>query len=263
MKVIAVMNQKGGIAKTITASSISYILGEIHKKKVLVIDGDQQGNISKLYNRYEPEGIGMSELLEHHKVAGGEYTTNNLIKTTPYERVDIIPSNGYLMRTNMHLLLNQNENQINRFESAIKELQGIYDYIICDCGLILDMTVTNILMASDLVILPVKVGGFEIDAIENMIEQIDDLRQLNPRLDYKVLMTMKQRNKSTIHVEEWIKSNYKAYKCSIRRSIVVENSTTAYVPLPKFSPNSIASKDYKEVVLEFIEDMEVLHGSRI
>lgn len=49
MKIIAVMNQKGGIGMTMTAASIAYILGQEQEKKVLVIDADQQGNISMLY----------------------------------------------------------------------------------------------------------------------------------------------------------------------------------------------------------------------
>ena len=56
MKIIAVMNQKGGIGKTMTAASIAYILGQEKGQKVLVIDADQQGNISMLYGAYDPEG---------------------------------------------------------------------------------------------------------------------------------------------------------------------------------------------------------------
>ena len=67
MKTIAIMNQKGGIGKTMTAASIAYLLGEEQGKKVLLVDADQQGNVSMLYDRYKPEGIGMSELLERQK----------------------------------------------------------------------------------------------------------------------------------------------------------------------------------------------------
>ena len=71
MKIIAVMNQKGGIGKTMTAAAIAYIMGEEKGKKVLICDADQQGNISLLYDRFDPEGQGMSELLENHQAAGG------------------------------------------------------------------------------------------------------------------------------------------------------------------------------------------------
>ena len=176
MKTIAIMNQKGGIGKTMTAASIAYLLGEEQGKKVLLVDADQQGNVSMLYDRYKPEGIGMSELLERHRSVGGSYKTTDLIQTTPYHNVDIITANGYLMRTNMNLLLNEKEDQILRFAAAMLEVQDVYDYCVVDCGLLLDMTVTNVLVATDLVILPVKIGGFEIEAIANMDEQLEDLR---------------------------------------------------------------------------------------
>lgn len=175
MKIIAVMTQKGGVGKTMTASSLAYILGVEHGKRVLIADADQQGNISMLYGRFEPQGIGMSELLEKHRAIGGTYSTEQLIDETPYENISIIPANGFLMRTNMTLLLLEQDNQILRFKMAMEEIQDRYDYCIVDCGLLMDMTVTNVLVAADLVILPVKVGGFEIEAIVNMEEQLEDL----------------------------------------------------------------------------------------
>lgn len=258
MKIIAVMNQKGGIGKTITASSVGYILGEEFHNQVLIVDADQQGNISKLFGKYDPEGIGMSELLENNSLIGGEYDIESLIQSTDYEGINIIPTNGYLMKTNMNLLYQEND-QVRRFATSMKEVRDKYDYVICDCGLILDMTVINILVAADLVIVPAKVGGFEIDAIENLEQQMADLSRINEKLQYKVLMTMRQGNKTSLEVEEWLKgeSGYDVYNASIRRSIVVEKSTMAYKPLPKFSKNSIATRDYREVVSELVKDMGV------
>ena len=138
MKIIAVMTQKGGVGKTMTASSLAYILGVEHGKRVLIADADQQGNISMLYGRFEPQGIGMSELLEKHRAIGGTYSTEQLIDETPYENISIIPTNGFLMRTNMTLLLLEQDNQILRFKMAMEEIQDRYDYCIVDCGLLMD-----------------------------------------------------------------------------------------------------------------------------
>lgn len=212
MKIITVMNQKGGIGKTMTAASLAYILGQEHGKKVLLVDADQQGNVSMLYDRFEPEGIGMSELLEKHRSTGGTYSTTELIQTTPYDNVDIIPANGYLMRTNMQLLLNEKEDQIIRFAAAMLEVQDAYDYCIVDCGLLMDMTVTNVLVATDLLILPVKVGGFEVEAIANMAEQVEDLRGMNENIRIKVLMTMRQKNQTSLQVEQWLKESSGQHK---------------------------------------------------
>ena len=249
MKTIAIMNQKGGIGKTMTAASIAYLLGEEQGKKVLLVDADQQGNVSMLYDRYKPEGIGMSELLERHRSVGGSYKTTDLIQTTPYHNIDIITANGYLMRTNMNLLLNEKEDQILRFAAAMLEVQDVYDYCVVDCGLLLDMTVTNVLVATDLVILPVKIGGFEIEAIANMDEQLEDLRSLNDRIRMKILMTMRQKNQTSLQVEAWLKesSGQDCFVTAVRRSIIAEKATMQRVPLPKFSKNCIVTQDYRNV----------------
>lgn len=257
-KIIAVMNLKGGIGKTITSTTIGYLLGMEHKKRVLIADFDAQGNASKTYGRYEPEGIGMSELLEHYPNSG-EYTVQSIIKETPFPNIDIITSNMYLMRTNAKLLGDTEKNQINRFKEAIEEVRGNYDYVICDCGLLLDMAVLNAIVACDLLIAPVKLGGYEADAREELEEQINELRALNPGIRVKSLVTMRQGNKTTKEFEDWVKnaSGYDAFKTSIRRSVVVERATMCFVPLPMAYKNGIATKDYRAVTEELIKDMEV------
>lgn len=258
MKVIAVMSPKGGIGKTTTADSIAYILGEEKKEKVLILEGDPQADTSKTFGVYEPDGIGMSELLEKHMSAGGTYRTNDLIQTTEYSHIDIIPANGYLMKTDMNLLLKEESDQVTRLREALKEVENVYDYCICDCGRLLDMVVINILMAADLVIAPAKIGGFEIEALQNLSEQIEDLRDINPDLHIKVLMTMKQKNKPSLEVEEWLKqeSGFDVFDTPIRRSVVAEKSTMAYVPVPRFSTKGIVSEDYRNVVEEIIKTQE-------
>ena len=67
-----------------------------------------------------------------------------MIQTTRYENIDIIPGNGYLMQTDMMLLMrNEDENRIMRLRDALIEVSGAYDYCICDCGRLFDMVVVN------------------------------------------------------------------------------------------------------------------------
>lgn len=256
MKIIAVMSPKGGIGKTTTADSIAYILAEEYKKRVLVIDGDAQGDTSKTFGAFEPEGTGMSELLERHTSLGGSYRTSELVKATRYDCIDIIPANGYLMRTDMLLLMKQEENQITRLREALKEVDRAYDYCICDCGRLLDMVVINILIAAELVIAPVKVGGFENEALSNLAEQTEDLRKMNPDLRIKVLMTMRQKNKTSLDMEAWLrtKSGFDMFKVPVRRSVTAEKSSMVMRPLPEFSRRGIITQDYKEVVAELLKE---------
>lgn len=258
MKIIAVMSPKGGIGKTTTADSIAYILGQEFERKVLLIEGDAQADTSKTFKAYEPDGTGMSELLEHHVSTGGTYHTGDLIRPTEYDNIDIIPGNGYLMQTDINLLMKKEENQITRLRDALKEVRDVYDYCICDCGRLLDMVVINILIAAGLVIAPVKVGGFEIDALNNLQEQVSDLREINPDLNVKVLMTMRQKNKTSLDVEQWLHEEYgwDIFITPVRRSIAAEKSTMAHKPLPEFSKRCIVTQDYRNVTRELIKEME-------
>ena len=258
MKIIAVMSPKGGIGKTTTSDSMAYILGEEYKKKVLVMDGDPQGDTSKTFGVYEPDGTGMSELLEKHETVGGTYRTNDLIRTTQYDHIDIVPANGYLMKTDMNLLMKTDENQVLRLRGALQEVADAYDYCICDCGRLLDMVVINIILASDLIIAPVKVGGFEIGALQFLDEQIEDLKDINPDLRIKALMTMRQKNKTSLEVEEWLRkeSGFDMFGTVIRRSIIAEKATTALVPVPVFAKKGIVTQDYRAAVAELVCEME-------
>lgn len=127
MRIIAVMSPKGGIGKTTTSDSIAYMLGEEQGKRVLVLDGDPQGDTSKTFGVFEPDGIGMSELLEKHECVGGTYKTGDLIRPTEYSHVDIIPANGYLMKTDMNLLLKSEDNQVTRLREALEEVADACD----------------------------------------------------------------------------------------------------------------------------------------
>ena len=258
MKIIAVMAPKGGIGKTTTADSIAYILGEEYERKVLVLDGDPQGDTSKTFGCYEPEGIGMSELLERHVCVGGDYHTSELIKATEYSHIDMIPANGYLMKTDMNLLMKQEENQVTRLRDALTEVSEAYDYCICDCGRLLDMVVINILLSASLVIAPVKVGGYENEALHSLEEQVENLREFNPEIRIKGIMTMRQKNKTSLEFEEWLReaSGFDMFITPVRRSIVVEKATIGMTVLPKFSRSGIVTQDYRGIVSELLEEME-------
>ena len=257
MKIIAVMSPKGGIGKTTTADSIAYILGEEYGKRVLVLDGDPQGDTSKTFGAYEPEGIGLSELLERHIKVGGDYRTSDLIRATRYGHIDIIPANGYLMRTDMYLMLKEEENQVTRLRDALAEISDAYDYCICDCGRLFDMVVINILISASLVVAPVKAGGFENEALHNLEEQVEDMKKVNTDLAVRVIMTMLQKNKTSMEMETWLRREYgqDMFTVPIRRSIIAERSSMAMQPLPEFSRRGIVTQDYRSMVGELIREV--------
>lgn len=255
MKIIAVMSPKGGTGKTTTADSIAYILATEHKKRVLLLDGDPQADSSRVFGVYDPEEIGMSELLEKHELVHGPYKTVDLIRHTIYG-IDVVPASGYLMQTDINLLTQKTDDQVTRLRMALNEVNDDYDYCICDCGRLFDMVVLNMLIAAELIIAPVKPGGFEIEALQNLESQVNDLLDINPNLMIKGLMVMKQKNIVHRDVKEWLDMEYDMFDTAIRRSQVVEKATMQPMPVPSFSKRCIITTDYKKVVKELLEELE-------
>ena len=165
----------------------------------------------------------------------------------------------------MNLMLKEEENQVTRLRDALEEVSNAYDYCICDCGRLLDMVVINILLSASLVIAPVKVGGYENEALHNLEEQVEDLKEVNPDLEIKVIMTMRQKNKTSLEMEAWLHEEYGRYMflTSIRRSITAEKASMAMKPLPEFSRRGILTQDYQAIVEEILCQKEKAGGSRI
>lgn len=261
-KAIETLYMSSNLEKAEFVKSIRTMLKSIpqpeKKKDIKRMAVRDRSGYRKTHEIYEPEGTGMSELLERHVSVGGSYRTTDLIRPTQYSHIDIIPANGYLMQTDMKLLLKQEANQVTRLRDALEEISEAYDYCICDCGRLLDMVVINILLAAELVIAPVKVGGYENEAIHNLQEQVDDLREINPELRIKGLVTMRQKNKTSLDFEEWMKtsSGFDMFFTPIRRSIVAEKASMRMAVLPQFSKNCIVSQDYRNVVHELLKEME-------
>lgn len=156
MFVIAVQAEKGGVGKTTTAVSLAYILAEEHKARVLLIDADQQGNASQLVQRYDPEHSGTVDVLEGNK----EITAAALPVTLEQFRkdyyFDILTANSYLMNTNADILQDTVQDQVHRLRKALHAARGWYDYVVIDCGLLMDMAVLNAMVAADMWIVPMR-----------------------------------------------------------------------------------------------------------
>ena len=251
MKIIAVMIEKGGAGKTTTAAALAHILARNHR--VLAIDADQQGNLSTLMGVEDPEDKGVAALLE---AVHGETQVADVIKPSEYG-LDVIPANGYLMDANMEIAADEQHDQVRRLRSALEapEIWCAYDYAVIDCGLLLDMTVLNALVAADLAVIPVKVGGFEAQALQRLAEQAQQLRGMNPGLELRSFMTMRARNKDADQFEDWLKSydQVEAFETTVSRSVVVERASIYQQPVTAYRPRCKASREYEELTKEIEE----------
>ena len=194
MKIIAIMAQKGGTGKTTTATTLAYDLAQLDGP-VLLIDADQQGNASQIMGAYDPTAWGVEKLLE----PGTDAASVDDLKQTrewqpkkkaPAVRVDVVAASAALMDANMDVAADTVNDQVHRLQERLAAVSDVYKYAVIDCGLLLDMAVLNALVAADLWIVPVKPGGFEVDGLLRVREQLEELRQLNDGLELWVLPVM-------------------------------------------------------------------------
>lgn len=251
MKVIAVSNYKGGCAKTTTAVNLAYDLAAEEGKRVLLIDADPQGNASYILWRYNPNANTLCKLY------GGK-ALSSLIRRSKYRNLDIVPSMSGLEQVNKEsVTLDPDE-----LRRQIDNIADRYDYVIIDCQPTMQFLTISALYAADLVIVPFKAAGFNINGLELMQDYLEDAaqkRKYERNLNYACLLTMfNGRTKSLNRVMDLIEQDsYTIFDTTISFSTICENAEDRSVrkPLLKHRRNSKVAADYLEFAREVLSEM--------
>ena len=249
MKVIAIMNLKGGVGKTITTINVAYLLSA-KGYRVLVVDNDKQGNSSKFYKAYSYDRPSLADVLVNRN-----YPIHEAIVGTDYQNLDILPSNMNLLRANKEILMDITRPQQIRMKRALETIADQYDYVIIDNAPDLDMGVVNALTVADDVIIPIKVDKFAMDGIELLTEQITAVKEFNPKLRIAgCLVTMAQKCNVGTSGEEYLRSYGKlpVFQAVIRKTVKVDESTFYGQPLQVYNPKCTAAEDYAALVEEYL-----------
>lgn len=257
MKVISIINLKGGVGKTYTSYNMAYELGK-RGYKVLVLDNDKQGNVSKAFGCYEETGE-----CNAAKALRGEYThTTQLIKDCRYG-VDVIPSNMSLMGT-VWELGKSNGDQIGGYEKMINAPAGnvegsqsiaqFYDYMIIDNPPDIAYNVIAALKITDEVIVPVKIDEWALEGLEIITEQIEEAKEINPNIKLLgCLVTMYRNNDANIAGTEWLEKKSKVNVLGkIRYTDKAVESTFFNKPAYEYSCRCGAAQDYKKFVTSYL-----------
>lgn len=251
MKTISIINLKGGVAKTISAANMAHILAVIHNKRVLLVDNDKQGNASKMFNLHSYDEPSVAEVLTDRSA-----NLEAIITPTQYKSLDLIPANMNLLRANLQVLLDSSRPQQTRFRTAFKTISSDYDYCIIDNAPDINISTINALVASDDVMIPIKIDKFAFDGLAELKEQIDNTREeLNPSLFLKgCFVTCYQRNEVNRQGEEWLNTqrDFPVFKTHIRKTEKVDESTFAAAPIIEYSRRCGAAIDYIKLVEEYL-----------
>ena len=251
MRTISILNLKGGVAKTFTAVNMAY---ELTKRgyKVLLIDNDKQGNLSKAYGRYNADEIApIAKLL-----CGDWQTATELIQATEYEGIDIIASNMSLFGATWNLTKADDESQTERYKKLIQHAEWVscgYDYCIIDNPPDIGLNVVNALAITDEVIVPVKIDEDALEGLDIVAEQIEDAQSFNDRLHLAgVLVTVYQNTDGEAAGVEWLAQQGK-YKILgvIKYSKKVAENSFMRKPIYEYSPCCGAAQSYKKFITEY------------
>lgn len=177
MKTISIINLKGGVAKTLTAVNMAHILATVHNKRFLLVDNDKQGNTSKAFWVHSYDAKSLSDVMTARRI-----DIHEVIRKTRFENIDVLPANMTMIRANLEVMMDSTRPQQTRLRAALATVAGEYDYCIIDNAPDINISTINALVASDDVIIPIKIDKYAFDGLAELKEQIEDTRDdLNPR----------------------------------------------------------------------------------
>lgn len=252
MKVISIINLKGGVGKTFTSSNMAYELAA-RGYKVLLLDNDKQGNLSKAFKRYNADGIApVAKLLTADWVQPAD-----VIAKTDYENIDIIAANMHLMAATWQISADS-ATQYNRYKKFTAEISvcEYYDFMIIDNPPDIALNVINALAITNDVIVPVKMDEWALEGLEIVTEQLEQAKQINKDINLMGVLVTEYRNNDTNAAGlEWLdkKSNVTVLG-KIRYSDKAAESTFFNLPVRLYSPRSSVARDYKNFVTNYIEE---------
>lgn len=248
----AILNLKGGVAKTTTAINMAAILAKEHKARVLVIDGDSQCNTTEFFHG-RPDDGNLSHILRNSKFfEDPEKRAVQYIQRTKYDNIDLIPADETLMDMDLSKV-EQGTISSNVLRYLVNEVKDRYTHILIDCPPAFNAASAAALIAADDVIIPIKLDAFSVRGMVNLMRQIKNMRQINPRLKVAGLLpTMWYSDDEIIDAENQLKAAGLNVFHHIRRSDKVDKMTFRQDPLLITSPKSAAGVDYRKFVAQYV-----------
>lgn len=238
MKIISFVNFKGGVGKTTSTISVGSELAK-RGNRVLMIDFDPQGSLSS--------SIGSKEMGKEN-----DYTTKFLNgeigwKTTTVENLFIVPTNIQLVRT---------QEDLRDKHILQKQLKNIdFDYVLIDCNPSVNILNDVALIASDFVIIPIKLDLYSIEGFDLLQEKIHEIKErFNPKLELLgIIETMKRNTKMHDEVHAFLKESNLGdllFDTAIRVNTKIEEAQLDHSPVNIYSATSAGAKDYQALTDE-------------
>ena len=248
-KVIAVVNQKGGVGKTTTAVNVSTILAK-KGKKVLLIDADPQGNATS--------GVGLDKNTEKsiYDVIINDVEIDEAIEKTQIKNLYVCPSNINLAGAEVELVSMLSREQ--RLKEKLEKIENDFHYVIIDCPPSLGLLTINAFTAANSLLIPIQCEYYALEGVGQLINTIQLVKKsLNKSLDIEgVLMTMYDyRTNLSNEVYSEVKNFFKdkVYKSTITRNIRLAEAPSFGLPIMLYDEKCKGADAYKALTREFLD----------
>lgn len=256
MKTIAIMNNKGGVGKTVTAINLADILVRDYHKRVVLADCDGQMNLTRFFlPELDPaDGGTVAEVLtrEHNP-----YWLENLLPVRDgannIEGMDILPGSTALYDLDL-LAVRDGLGDIvalRDFRDTMAE-DGMTDYFILDCPPGYTLASVSALMAADEVVVPVGIDGFSFWGMMDLRAQLESLQRAAPKIAGALVLQWRNSEVSRQGAALLREMDIPVFKTLIRRTDKVPESTFERKPIARYSPGSAAAQDYRKWVREYL-----------
>ncbi len=248
-KIIAVVNQKGGVGKTTTAVNLAAALGHAGRETLLV-DADPQGN-STSGTGVDKRGIGKSS---YDLLINGAGAAECTVKTG-FERLSVVPCDMNLAGAEIELA--EAENRETRLKYALASARESYGYILVDCPPSLGLITVNALTAADSVLIPVQCEYYALEGLAQLMATVRRIKRLyNPTIEIEgVLLTMYDgRLNLTRQVTHEIKRFFpkQLFRTVIPRSVRLSEAPSFGKPVLYYDKNSKGARAYCDLAKELL-----------
>ena len=248
-KIMAIINQKGGVGKSTTAINLSAALGELGKQ-VLLVDLDPQGNSSS--------GLGVEKSQVQnciYDVLLNDVPVEEVIIPDVCEGLDLVPATINLAGAEVELVSEMARE--NRLKDAVGSLRGKYDYIFIDCPPSLGLLTVNALVAADKLLIPIQCEFYALEGVTKLLDSMKRVKtRLNPTLDiYGVLMTMYDgRTTLSRQVVEEVRSYFGrlVFETLIPRTVKLSEAPSFGQPITLYYPSGKGAQSYMSLAKEVI-----------
>lgn len=248
-KIIAVVNQKGGVGKTTTTVNLTSAVGAAGKKALLV-DLDPQGNATS--------GMGIAKkqgMLSTYELLIGSAEVKKAIQITPFRNVDVLPSSMQLAGAEIEMV--EISRRENRLKAVLAQVRDEYDYIFVDCPPSLGLLTLNALCAADTILVPIQCEYYALEGLSQLMATVRQVKRLyNAQLDLEgVLLTMYDgRLNLTQQVVAEVKRFFprKVFATPIPRSVRLSEAPSFGKPINYYDKSSKGARAYDELARELI-----------